>query len=176
MSWNRMCRHKLTGGLGFRDFRNFNSAMLGKLGWRFMSNPNSLVSRVYKDIYFYENNFLPAELGNNPSFIWRSIWEAKHVIVAGARWIIGPEENINIVGQLQLSNEQNPYVDLAVQEVNNYKVSSFVKTDERSWDTDIIHDMFNARDQRCILNTPIKTNTAEDQLYQSKENTDQYSV
>lgn len=32
MSWTRMSRHKSTGGLGFRDFRDFNLAMLGKKG------------------------------------------------------------------------------------------------------------------------------------------------
>lgn len=32
MSWDRMEKHKVSGGLGFRNFRDFNVAMLGKQG------------------------------------------------------------------------------------------------------------------------------------------------
>ena len=70
MSWDRMTRHKAAGGLGFRDFRDFNLAMLGKQGWRFLSNPDSLVSRVFKARYFADSDFLNASLGSSPSFIW----------------------------------------------------------------------------------------------------------
>ena len=73
ISWARMSKHKSAGGLGFRDFRDFNLAMLGKQGWRFLTNPDSLVSKVYKARYFPGGNFLDAILGNNPIFIWRSI-------------------------------------------------------------------------------------------------------
>lgn len=58
MSWNRLSRHKTAGGMGFRDFRDFNLALLGKQGWRFLSNPESLVIRVYKARYFPKTNFL----------------------------------------------------------------------------------------------------------------------
>lgn len=69
MAWDRMNKHKSTGGLGFRDFHDFNLALLGKQGWRFTSRPMSLVSRVYKACYFPKVHFLDAELGHNPSFI-----------------------------------------------------------------------------------------------------------
>lgn len=48
MSWERLAKHKDAGGLGFRNFRDFNLAMSGKQGWRFLSNPNSLVTKLYK--------------------------------------------------------------------------------------------------------------------------------
>lgn len=65
--------------------------MLDKQGWRFLTNPTSLVSQVYKGRYYLRGNFLDSVLGNhsNFSFIWRSIWEAKDVIYAGMRWKVG---------------------------------------------------------------------------------------
>lgn len=73
----------------FHDFRDFNLAMLAKQGWRFLIKPNCLVSKIYKARYFSNGNFLDPAVGNNPSYIWRSIWEAKGVIAAGVRWIVG---------------------------------------------------------------------------------------
>lgn len=29
-SWDKVCRHKKDGGIGFKDFTDFNTAMLGK--------------------------------------------------------------------------------------------------------------------------------------------------
>lgn len=77
MSWEHMAKHNNAGGLGFRNFRDFNIAMLGKQGWRFIVNPNSLVSRLYKAKYFAATDFIHSTLGNSPSFIWRSIVESK---------------------------------------------------------------------------------------------------
>ena len=48
----------------------FNLAMLGKHGWRFLTNLDALVSRVFKAKYFPRGSFLEAEVGHNPSFIW----------------------------------------------------------------------------------------------------------
>lgn len=89
MSWERLSNHKAKGGLSFRDFRDFNLALLGKQGWRLISNSNRLSSKIYKARYFPNSHFFDSKLGDNPSYVWRSIWEAKSVIMAGARWILG---------------------------------------------------------------------------------------
>ncbi|XP_019179252.1 PREDICTED: uncharacterized protein LOC109174470 [Ipomoea nil] len=48
MAWDKLSKPKKFGGLGFKDLRAFNLAMLGKQGWRFLTNRPSLVARVYK--------------------------------------------------------------------------------------------------------------------------------
>lgn len=99
MSWDRMARHKSSGGLGFKNFRDFNLAMLGKQAWRFMCNPTSLMTRVYKARYFEETDFFHSMSGNNPSYIWCSILEARNINMAGSRWRLGSGERIRIAGQ-----------------------------------------------------------------------------
>lgn len=69
MSWERLAKHKNVGGMGFRHFRDFNIAMLGNQLWRLASNPNSLVSRLYKAKYYDSSDIFHAQLGHNPSFI-----------------------------------------------------------------------------------------------------------
>lgn len=76
MSWERICNSKMYGGLGFRNMHDFNIALLGKQGWRLMTNAGNLVARVYKSRYFPHTNFLDAKIGSNPSYIWRSVLAA----------------------------------------------------------------------------------------------------
>jgi len=48
MSWEKLSFHEFFGGMGFKDLTSFNVTMLGKQGWRFQTNPTSLVSRLFK--------------------------------------------------------------------------------------------------------------------------------
>ncbi|KAL0293955.1 UNVERIFIED_CONTAM: putative mitochondrial protein [Sesamum calycinum] len=50
------------GGLGFREFRAFNQAMLAKQCWRVFTNPHSLLGRLLKARYFPHSSFLDAPL------------------------------------------------------------------------------------------------------------------
>ena len=55
-SWDRLCVHKSSRGRGFRKLHEFNVAMLGKQGWRLLSEPTSLMARIFKARY-YPNTF-----------------------------------------------------------------------------------------------------------------------
>lgn len=74
MSYKRLTVHKSIGGIGFRNLRDFNLALLEKQGWRLQCRPDSLVSRLFKTWYYHDSRFVEAKLGNSPSFIWRSIF------------------------------------------------------------------------------------------------------
>jgi hypothetical protein len=42
LAWDRIARPKAWGGMGFRELHLFNLALLGKQGWRLITNPQSL--------------------------------------------------------------------------------------------------------------------------------------
>lgn len=73
MASNKMCYPKKYGGMGFKRIREFNMAMLVKKAWRILSEPNSFFARLLKARYFQRSQFAEARLGNNPSYVWRSI-------------------------------------------------------------------------------------------------------
>jgi hypothetical protein len=49
--------------------------MLGKQGWKLLTNLDAMVSKNFKAKYYPNGDFWElASLGHNPSYIWRSIW------------------------------------------------------------------------------------------------------
>lgn len=46
VKWSDVCKPKDHGGLGIKDWRLFNMALLGKWQWRFLSEPDNLWCRV----------------------------------------------------------------------------------------------------------------------------------
>ena len=52
LSWDKLCMPKEIGGMGFRDLRMFNLALLAKQGWRLQTNSTSLFAQVFKVKYF----------------------------------------------------------------------------------------------------------------------------
>ncbi|KAE8709071.1 hypothetical protein F3Y22_tig00110332pilonHSYRG00843 [Hibiscus syriacus] len=50
LAWSSICKPKRKGGLGFRDLRAFNMALLGKQVWHLFQQYQSLMSRVLASI------------------------------------------------------------------------------------------------------------------------------
>ena len=79
--WSKLCRPKREGGLGFKDLRTFNKALLAKQRWRILQCLESLVARVLKGKYFSNVDFLTAKIGTRPSYLWRSLpWRREFLI------------------------------------------------------------------------------------------------
>ncbi|XP_075655069.1 uncharacterized protein LOC142625268 [Castanea sativa] len=96
ISWEKLCTPKDRGGMGFRDQKAFNLALLTKQGWKIMRNQNSLVHRIFKMKYFAASSFFEAKLGNRPSYVWQSMVAAKGIIEKGSRWCVGNRESVTI--------------------------------------------------------------------------------
>ncbi|XP_057811629.1 uncharacterized protein LOC131025859 [Salvia miltiorrhiza] len=63
-SWDRLCKPKARGGVGFRKLCAFNQALLAKQVWRLLKNPNTLFGRVLKQRYFREGNLMEAKVAD----------------------------------------------------------------------------------------------------------------
>lgn len=129
VSWEKMCRPKCNGGMGFRRLHDFNIALLGKQGWRLLNQENSLATKVFKARYFPHGSFLDAELGNNPSFIWRSILALQNLVKAGTRWRIGSGSRVKVLEDAWLPDKIHPFVMSSHPGLADQVVKSLMKTD-----------------------------------------------
>ncbi len=117
VGWKSVCLSKSKEGMGFRSLYSFNVAMLAKQGWRLSQNQNFMAYRVNKSKYFPTGNLLQATVGHNPSYAWRSIWNAWEVIIQGSRWRVGNGISINIwddqwLPTLSTSKVRTPRIDI----------------------------------------------------------------
>lgn len=83
--------------------------------------------------------FLGASLGNNPSYIWRSIWSSRTLLKAGYRWKIGDDSLIPTWNTPWLCNDTNPYVVTHTTASNlPLKVSSLTDTNMDCWNSNYV--------------------------------------
>lgn len=83
-------------GLGFRHMHVFNLVMLGKQGWRLMTNQDTTFSKVFKTKYFSSEKFLDVQLGQNSSFVWCNIHASQVVVRQNLRWRVRNGKSINV--------------------------------------------------------------------------------
>ncbi|XP_062088870.1 uncharacterized protein LOC133795435 [Humulus lupulus] len=155
LSWERLCIPKSMGGLGFRNLYDFNISLLGKQCWRLLTSPESLVSRLYKTRYYPLGSFLNAKLGNNPSYIWRSLLEAQSIIQQGTSVCVGSGNTVSILADPWLPCLEDPLVQSSHPTLVNQSVDSLMIPGQAAWDEELVLDLFNARDADLILGIPL---------------------
>ena len=164
--WSKLCNSKASGGLGFRDLKTFNLALLAKQGWRFLQHQNSLVFRVFKAKYFPQGDFMLANLGNRPSYAWRSIALARKVLRLGLRWNIGDGCSVKISEDpwLPLSSS---FKSISAQHVLDPKetVSILINEDSQTWNVDVINPLFSRWEAQIICAIPLPPRKKLDCLF-----------
>ena len=163
ISWEKMCQRKAEGRLGFRDLKAFNLALLAKQGWRIIQNPNSLLHRVLKAKYFKSTSFLEAQVGNGPSYTWRSLMEAKSVVERGMRWNIGNGRSIDIWRDRWLPTPNsfkviNPKSQGSLVE----RVEHLLDSDRRAWDINKVRSTFLPFEAKTMFGIPISPGLPND--------------
>lgn len=137
ISWGNMCKSKLKGGMGFRNLQAFNLAMLAKQGWRLLSNPNSLVARIYKAKYFPHGDVLNSKFGSNLSCAQQNIFNGLEVIRKGTHWRVGNGRLIHIWDDKWLPTPTTYKVISHPRMLDDYPmVSTLIDPNTRRWKAD----------------------------------------
>jgi hypothetical protein len=142
LSWEKMCASKRSGGMGFRDYHDFNQALLAKQAWRPVSAPDSLCARVLRARYFKDGKFLSAGCPKRASYTWRSIVHGKELLKEGLIWRVGNGNNIEVWNQnwIPRSSLKRPMGIKPDKHVE--KVDELLLPDGGGWNIDKLNEVF----------------------------------
>ncbi|KAL5552000.1 hypothetical protein UlMin_002176 [Ulmus minor] len=162
-NWEKLCSHKLDGGMGFRDLRLFNKAILAKQAWRIHTHPTSLAARVLQGFYFHKSSFLQVKVNSSSSFVWRNILWGRELYKQGLRHKIGSGRDTLIYHDGWLPRD-GVFKSSSPQVLGKFdKVSSLI-TATGDWDSTLIRASFHEDEANAILSIPLPRRTTSDSL------------
>lgn len=155
-SWNSLCLLKSLGGLNFRDLTGFNQSLVAKQVWRILTYPMLLASKVLKSIYFPNTSLLEADLGNNPSYLWKSFLWGRDLLKLGLRFRIGNGKTIKVFTDPWIPRTSTFKPLTMNDDLLDATTTSFI--DEGKWDINKLTKIFNPEDINQIIRLPIHKN------------------
>ena len=168
---------KNEGGMGFRDLRLLNLAMLGKQRWRLIHEKDSLLYKYFKARYFPQCQFLDATVSPNSSFIWRSILAAMPILKSGYCWRVGNGDDIRIRKDKWIPNyPSNMVLHPVAEEVQECMLSDLINSDLHCWRRDFIMERFQINDANAIYKIPSSRRRATDSVVWLHTKNGVYSV
>ena len=177
-SWDKLCRPKKFGGLGFKKTKEMNLALLAKFAWFVASNRQSLCMDVLRSKYKVNSGWLSANSVATAAPTWRAIEEAKKLVAKGGCFIIGNGKSIQVWSNPWVPEAVNfmPQPKLEEYRKLTIKVSDLIDPTTKSWISDWVKELFAPTDARAILNMSIPMSQKEDKLVWLPDSKGRFSV
>jgi len=96
IAWEELVLKKCCGGMGFKDLRLFNQAMLARQAWRLIQYPESLCARLLKVKYFPRGSLVDTAFCSNASSSWHGVMHGLELLKQGIIWRVGNGSQILI--------------------------------------------------------------------------------
>lgn len=155
---------KSRGGIGFRDMKEFNTAMLAKQGWILLQEKTSLAYSLLKAKYFPNCNFMEATIGLNgrPSPTWRSIMSSQSLLKAGCRRILGSGQSIKIWEDHWLPCAPFKILSPRPVQCDLETVQDLIDPVFQNWKLNLLGELFTEDEIFNILSIPLSRNPRQD--------------
>nr|XP_040258536.1 uncharacterized protein LOC109764695 [Aegilops tauschii subsp. strangulata] len=161
LAWPKILAHKTQGGLGFRDFRAFNQALLARQAWRLLINPHSLCAQVLKARYYPEGRLEDTVFSGNASPTWQAIQYGLELLKKGLVWRVGDGRNIRIWRDRWIPREPSRQLITQQGTCRLRRVAELLHEDG-AWRVDLLHRYFHPTDMEVISSIRTSTRVTDD--------------
>ncbi|XP_019097444.1 PREDICTED: uncharacterized protein LOC109131210 [Camelina sativa] len=177
VAWDKLCKDKCDGGLGFRALEEFNDAMLAKQYWRLIHYLNSLMARVMRGRYFRRKHPLLATKPYSPSFAWRSIFSTKGLVERGARWLVGSGSNISVWRDPWIPDHQPRPANGRGRVLHpNLMVNHLINPLTLDWHLPIFEEFLDPADIQLVRSLTVSKSLTSDRVIWHYTKSGKYSV
>ncbi|GKV09037.1 hypothetical protein SLEP1_g20594 [Rubroshorea leprosula] len=142
VNWHSVCLPRTQGGLGIRSAKDNNRALIAKLGWQLLSNPEKPWCRAFIQKYLQRGSFMSCNINSTSSVTWKSILRCRDVLRLGLRWRVGSGEKIKFWQDAWVSDR--PLLDAALIPVLEDQIDipvSHVINPDRTWDFQVLQQL-----------------------------------
>lgn len=145
-SWSSICQLKDVGGLGLRKSYDINRALVAKLGWKILNDPEALRVKALKAKYLGSLRFMNVQIPTDVTWVWKGILKSREVLEKGACWVIknGGARNlwcdpwIPSLPSFRPSLKLNALIPRALN-----SVSELIDWSYGGWKVDLINECFD---------------------------------
>lgn len=164
IAWWKLARAKEKGGLGFRDFKLFNQAMLARQAWRLPEHPDSLRAQVMKAKYCPNGELIDTVFPSVVSPTWRAIMHGLDLLKMGLIWRVANGEKIHIWRHNWLPRHSGLRVTGRKRPCRFKRVAQLLNESGTSWDCRQVERFFLPHDSEVIQKIKIQGPEYEDIL------------
>ncbi|XP_057444455.1 uncharacterized protein LOC130736669 [Lotus japonicus] len=156
LSWKSLCKSKDRGGIGFRDFKKFNMALVAKNWWRLLNCPDSLLGKVFKAVYYPRDTIFTAKKGCRPSYAWSSVLRSGQALRKGGMWRVGDGKTIRAWQDKWVpGNSPLVFSETLAQDLGITKVSDLLLPGSLAWNKHLIVFMCCPPTANSIMAVPL---------------------
>lgn len=160
--------------MGFREFADFNLAMLAKTAWRVLQNPDALWVKMLKGLYYPRTDFLNARKGGRASWAWSSILAGREVIKSDLIWRIGDGSRVRVWKDRWVGGEELEKTVDDTASNSEMLVNALVRNCR--WDVEVLKRLFKEEVVMQILQILVSQSGKEDKLTWKGSRNGNYSV
>lgn len=176
VKWNKLCKPKYEGGMGFRELEKFNDALLAKQVWRLASNQDSLFFRFFKAKFFLNGSIFDAKENKRP-YAWKSILKGRDIIRRGMRWRIGDGSSVQIYQDRWLPAFDHDIITSTILDItSDATVSILIDHDLCRWREDEVDRLFIQEEASIIKAIPLSFSNKSDMVFWPRSHDGVYSV
>lgn len=153
------------GGLGFKDLRLFNIALLGRQLWRLVHNKNTLCYQVLSSKYFPEEDPFDPKKVDKPSYVWSSFCSAASALKNGFGWQVGNGRSISICNKRWGFEElDGSFILLSAQVDDPCVVRDLWLQSSYQWDKAKVGEIYGDEMGRLISELPLHQHCPPDRI------------
>ncbi|XP_074278404.1 uncharacterized protein LOC141601995 [Silene latifolia] len=177
-----LSQSKRNGGLGIRRMKEFNQALLAKIGWRMITHPNSILCKSIGAKYglrWCDGDLLFNDGKSNSSWGWKGIVWGLQLIKPLLAWNFSPSSDLGVWNSKWVHGTvpRPRCVELLTDSPNlcNLRIKDLI-CERKRWDHRLVSMSFDETSIKNILAIPIRCSDGSDTFYWSASSSGNYSV